>query len=168
MAAIERLIRRLRRGERGAELIEMAVVTPVLLLIMAGIFDFAMMFRSWEVVTNAAREGARVGVLPAYTDDENVRARVEQYMQVGGVAGVCTLETAVGGVCPAGPCSVCVQTQTVALTSGTYAARMVTVSSRQRLPSLSVIGTFFGGNFSSLDVASTSIMRTEIQGAPAP
>ena len=29
-------------------------------------FDFGFLFRNWEVVTNAAREGARVGVLPAY------------------------------------------------------------------------------------------------------
>ena len=65
MAAIVRFVRR-ARAERGAELIEMAIVTPVLLMIIAGIFDFGMMFRSYEVVTNAAREGARVGVLPGY------------------------------------------------------------------------------------------------------
>ena len=45
----------------------MAIVTPILLMIIAGIFDFGMMFRAWEVVTNAAREGARVGTLPGYT-----------------------------------------------------------------------------------------------------
>lgn len=146
----------------------MAVVTPILLMIIAGIFDFGMLFRSWEVVTNAAREGARVGVLPAYTADDNVRARVEQYMQASGVATACTLQTVSGGTCPATACSVCVQTSTLATPAGTYTARVVTVSSRQVLPSLSVIGTFFGGVFSSIDVASTSSMRTEAAGAPPP
>ena len=53
------------RDARGAELIEFAMVLPIFLLLTAGIFDFGMMFRTYEAVTNAAREGARVGVLPA-------------------------------------------------------------------------------------------------------
>jgi Flp pilus assembly protein TadG len=103
------------RGNRGAELIELAMAIPVLLLITAAIFDFGMLFRSWEVVTNAAREGARVGILPAYAADQNVLLRVERYMQVGGVAATCTLQTPSGGTCPPGQCSVCVQTLSVTL-----------------------------------------------------
>ena len=75
MAAIARFVRKLG-GDKGAELIELAMVTPLLMLFFAGIFDFAMIFRAWEVVTNAAREGARVGVLPGYEDDANVVSRV--------------------------------------------------------------------------------------------
>jgi Flp pilus assembly protein TadG len=146
----------------------MAMVTPILLMIVAGIFDFGMLFRAWEVVTNAAREGARVGVLPAYTLDDNVRQRVEQYMQASGVATACTLQTYAGGVCPATACSVCVQSQAVVTGAGIYTARFVTVAATQSLPSLSVIGTFFGGSFGSVDVASTSAMRTETAGVPAP
>ena len=167
MAAITRRVRRFC-SDRGAELIELAVVTPVLLMIMAGIFDFGMLFRAWEVVTNAAREGARVGVLPAYTADDNVRQRVEQYMQASGVAAACTLQTASGGACPPGLCSVCVQTQTMATGAETYTARSVTVNSTQSLYSLSVIGAFFGGSFSTVGVSATSLMRTEAAGAPPP
>jgi Flp pilus assembly protein TadG len=158
MAAIAKLARR-AWGERGAELIEMAIVTPILLMILAGIFDFGMLFRSWEVVTNAAREGARVGVLPAYTA-EDIRFRVEQYMQVSGVAAACTVEE--NSCTPSlALCHVCVQTQDVALSGGNISTRVVTVSTRQQLPSLSVIGQFFGGNFDSVNVASSSMMRTE-------
>lgn len=160
MASI-RIPRRFR-GCRGAELIEMAMVTPILLMIIAGIFDFGMMFRAWEIVTNAAREGARVGVLPAYTNDADVVNRVEQYMAASGITTACT------GVCPAAGdlCAVCVSNGTVTTTAGTFTARQVTVSSQVQLPSLSVIASFFGGSFSSIDVASTSVMRTEVQGAP--
>src|SRR5688572_25201671 len=136
MAAIATRLRRFR-SERGAELIEMAMVTPILLLILAGIFDFGMMFRSWEIVTNAAREGARVGVLPAYANSDNVRARVEQYMQASGVAAACALS------CTPTVCSVCVQSQTLVTGAGTVTARSVTVTSVQILPSLGVIGAFF-------------------------
>ena len=164
MAAIARLARRFR-GERGAELIEMAIVTPVLLMIMAGIFDFAMMFRSWEVVTNAAREGARVGVLPAYSA-EDIRLRVREYMRVSGVAAECTMDPEDSCTQSLSLCHVCVANQSVALSAGNVSTRVVTVSSRQQLPSLSVIGTFFGGNFTSVNVAGSSMMRTEVAAVP--
>ena len=156
-----KLPRRLR-GSRGAELIEMAMVTPILLLIVAGIFDFGMLFRAWEIVTNAAREGARVGVLPAYTNDADVVDRVEQYMAASGITATCS------AACPpvGSLCAVCVAAPIVPTTAGSFSARQVTVSSRVQLPSLSVIGRFFGGSFSSIDVASTSVMRAEVQGAP--
>jgi len=142
------------------------MVTPILMLIIAAIFDFGMMFRAWETVTNAAREGARVGVLPAYTLDENVRQRVEQYMQASGVASACTLRTISGGTCPATQCSVCVQSRTLVTGAGSYTARVVTVMSTQSLPSLSVIGTFFGGSFGTINVGSTTSMRVEVAGTP--
>ena len=65
----------------------MAIVTPILLMILAGIFDFGFLFRSWEVVTNAAREGARVGVFPPTTATTAVRPRhrVDAYMASAGV-----------------------------------------------------------------------------------
>jgi Flp pilus assembly protein TadG len=158
-------MRRLR-SEYGAELIEMAIVTPILLLIIGAIVDFGMLFRSWEVVTNAAREGARVGVLPAYTDDDDVRQRVEQYMQVSGVATACTLQTPAGGVCPATACSVCVQTVNLATGAGVYRARVVQVRANQTLPSLSVFGTFFGGSFGTVPVSAVSAMRAEVAAGP--
>jgi Flp pilus assembly protein TadG len=144
----------------------MAIVTPILLMIMAGIFDFGMLFRAWEVVTNAAREGARVGSLPNYSA-EDIRLRVQEYMAVSGVAASCSVEV---DSCTesVAACHVCVQTDTVALTASTASTRLVTVSTRQPLPSLSVIGTFFGGAFSSVNVASTSQMRTEVQASAPP
>ena len=33
---------------------------------MLGIIDFGFLFQHYEVVTNAAREGARVAILPGY------------------------------------------------------------------------------------------------------
>jgi Flp pilus assembly protein TadG len=170
MAAMRRATKRWHiRSERGAELIEMMLVTPVLLLIFAGIFDFAMLFRAWETVTNAAREGARVASLPAYTEDEDVRARVEQYMQATGLATTCTLETVANSQCPntggAGTCTVCVSPDSLDGPDGTtFSVRSVTVVSKQSMPSLSAFAPFFGGSFGNVSVGSTSVMRTE---APA-
>jgi hypothetical protein len=72
------------RSERGAELVEFALVLPLLLLVALGILDFGLLFQRYEVVTNAAREGARVGVLPGYAPaDADARAR--QYLQLSGL-----------------------------------------------------------------------------------
>jgi Flp pilus assembly protein TadG len=49
------------RPEHGQTLVEFALVLPVLLLLIFGLVDFGRAFQSWLVVTNAAREGARVG-----------------------------------------------------------------------------------------------------------
>ena len=46
------------RGERGAALVEFALALPMLLVVLAGIVDFGFVFQRYEVITNAAREGA--------------------------------------------------------------------------------------------------------------
>ena len=83
MAAITRTPARWS-SESGAELIEFALVFPLLLLVVLGIIDFGFLFQRYEVVTNAAREGARVAVLPGYADADVV-ARVDQYLTAGGL-----------------------------------------------------------------------------------
>ena len=62
------------------------MVVPILLLIVGGIVDFAMMLRRTEVVVNAAREGARIAVLPGY-NQADVIARVNAYLNEGIEAG---------------------------------------------------------------------------------
>jgi Flp pilus assembly protein TadG len=78
---VRHLLRR-GRGSRGAELIELALVLPILLLMFAAIVDFALMFQRYLVVNNAAREGARIAVLPNYTQAD-VISRVTQYVRNG-------------------------------------------------------------------------------------
>lgn len=56
-------IRRGALGNRGQSLVEFAIALPVLLAIVIGIFEFGMAWNQRQVVTNAAREGARVAVL---------------------------------------------------------------------------------------------------------
>jgi Flp pilus assembly protein TadG len=72
------------RGQKGTALIEAAITIPMILLVCVGIFEFGRAYQTWEVLTNAAREGARVACL-AGTDDTAVRARVNQYLTVGGL-----------------------------------------------------------------------------------
>ena len=50
-----------RRGERGASLVEMAVVLPVLALLLIGAIDFGRVFYVSMALTNAARVGVQYG-----------------------------------------------------------------------------------------------------------
>ncbi|MEZ5243940.1 MAG: pilus assembly protein [Acidimicrobiales bacterium] len=47
------------RGERGATLVESALITPLLLLFVFGIFEFGFAFRDYLTVSNATHDGAR-------------------------------------------------------------------------------------------------------------
>jgi Flp pilus assembly protein TadG len=73
------------RSQRGNALIETAIKLPILLLVSVSIFEFGRAYQTWEVMTNAAREGARIAVLDGTTDSD-VRARVNQYLDIGGLS----------------------------------------------------------------------------------
>jgi Flp pilus assembly protein TadG len=85
MASMKRRLGKRAVDESGAELIEFAIVFPMLLLLAAGIADFGFLFQRYEVVTNAAREGARVASLPGYSQAD-VTERVESYLTSGGLS----------------------------------------------------------------------------------
>jgi Flp pilus assembly protein TadG len=74
---------RLRRDD-GAALIEAAFTLPIMLLVCIGILEFGRAYQTWQVITNASREGARVAVLPAYSN-ASVDARVRTYLKNGGL-----------------------------------------------------------------------------------
>ena len=71
-------------SERGAAIIETALTLPILLLVSVGIFEFGRAYETWQVMTNAAREGARIAVLPNPVDGA-VDARVRSYLELGGL-----------------------------------------------------------------------------------
>jgi len=51
-------------GQRGATIVEGALVLWLLLLLTFGIIEFGRLFNVYHVMTNAAREGARFGAAP--------------------------------------------------------------------------------------------------------
>ena len=72
------------QSEKGAALIEAAITVPIILLISVGIFEFGRAYQTWQVLTNASREGARLAVIEGSTDAE-VRKRVTDYLTAGGL-----------------------------------------------------------------------------------
>ena len=82
-----RILRRIHRGERGQSAVEVALVLPVLLLMLAGMVDFGRAFRGYIVVNNAAREGARYGSLFPHDADGIVNAAKQGGADIGPLLG---------------------------------------------------------------------------------
>lgn len=50
-----------RHALKGQSVVEVALLTPILILLLAGAVDLGNGFQTWITLTNAAREGARLG-----------------------------------------------------------------------------------------------------------
>lgn len=82
---------RFRKDERGAALLETAITIPLILLICVGIFEFGRAYQTSQVLTNAAREGARIAIL-AGVSDADVRTTVRGYMASGRLPNAATAD----------------------------------------------------------------------------
>jgi Flp pilus assembly protein TadG len=62
---------RFRRAsdERGVAIVEFALIMPILILLVAGVIQFGIMYSQYQVFQGAAREGARCAAVQA-SDDE--------------------------------------------------------------------------------------------------
>jgi hypothetical protein len=147
MAAVKRPVATWR-DQAGAELIEFALVFPVLLLTMLGMFDFGLLFERYQVVTNAAREGARVAVLPGYTDGD-VEARVNQYLAAGGLTDTPTITVG--------------ESETIRIGGECISVRPVTVAYPHSFSFVGTLMTALGSSgFTSTNVQGTASMRNEV------
>ena len=79
-------LKRLGRDERGQALVEFALIMPFLLLFIIGIVEFGRGWNQHQVITDAAREGARSAVLfDAAITTDSVRKIVRTALARGGV-----------------------------------------------------------------------------------
>jgi Flp pilus assembly protein TadG len=154
MAALKALIARLRRSESGAEFVEFALAFPLLLLVVMGIMDFGLMFQQYEVITNAAREGARLGSITGYSLTD-AQQRAQQYITM-----------------VAGPSGAVVQApvyQTIPLAGGGNACGVrVTVTYAHNYLFLSGIMGYFGGSLGTKTLSASALMRREGSAAACP
>ena len=77
-------VRRKKTSYSGLALIETAIVFPILLLITLGVIHFAWLFLKAQQITNAARQGARIGARLDGTEQE-VRSAICSLMTSAGL-----------------------------------------------------------------------------------
>lgn len=65
------------RDDTGAQLVEFALIVPVLLLIVVGIINFGVLFGQKLSLNQAVREGARMAVVPGVDNGASVNSQPE-------------------------------------------------------------------------------------------
>jgi Flp pilus assembly protein TadG len=153
MASIMTILRRLWKADSGAELIELAIALPILLLVTCGIIDFGIMFQRYEAVTNAAREGARVGVLQDFTATD-VQNRVKDYLAASGLTASAPAPTVTYSTVP------------ISVGGPSISVVKVVVQYPHQFVFLGPAALIGGSSLGNITLAASSTMRRE--GAAAP
>lgn len=110
--------------ERGASLLEFALVAPVLILLTFGAFEYGMFFKDYLTVSNTTRAGARVGSAAGSNADADYQiiqaVKASANALPGGPNSIEQISiyksTSAGG----GPSSTCQTTSSVADKCNTY------------------------------------------------
>ena len=116
---------------------------PLIMLVSVSIFEFGRAFQTLQVLTNAAREGARIAILPNTTPSD-VQSRVTAYLQAGQLANATSAAVLVN------------QNATTSIGATTAAASQVTVN----YPFSFMVMTWGGG---PLTITASAEMRNEAQ-----
>ncbi|MBI1876458.1 MAG: pilus assembly protein [Acidobacteria bacterium] len=145
--------RRFARDERGTALLEAALTVPLVLLISIGIFEFGRAYQTWQVLTNAAREGARVSVLPNPASGA-VEARVRAYLQSGQLPGYSSATVTVD------------RSATLQVGGATVTASQVTVDYPFTFIALLPVARLVDENATAggaITIRASAVMRNEVQ-----
>lgn len=150
----ERAARRRSAGRResGQTLIELVLVLPLLLLVLFGMVEFAKAWRTYQVVTNSGREGARHAAVQQSTEVE-VRDRIKDRLRADGLdpdAAVIDLTICSEGGATTG----CVGNEEIVEVSYPYQFRMIG-------PIAQLLCGNCGDEFGSVMLSTRTVMRNE-------
>ena len=87
------------RSESGASAVEFALLLPVLMMILFGTIEFGLALYRQSILTNASREGARLGIvqsIPAITTTA-INAAIDNYLTAAGIPPGTVTRTIVAG-----------------------------------------------------------------------
>jgi len=79
-----------RPSRRGAAVVEFAIVAPVFLTLMVGTLEVSRALVVQQLLTNASREGARVGSYDTTTSTSTISSAVNTYLSNEGISGATT------------------------------------------------------------------------------
>jgi Flp pilus assembly protein TadG len=113
------------RNERGQFALELALLTPLLLVLVFLTFEFGRVFGSCLVITNATREGARYSITQQWCGatfgsvgscaaDTNIQARIKltvQFLSPSGVQSCTPSGVSASTPAPIGTCNTCPATK---------------------------------------------------------
>jgi len=78
---------RFRSDERGVQLVEVALVIPIMLLLFGAVAEFGRYFYEYTTAAKAARVGARYLASKSVTSSTNYEAQAKNLVVYGNIAG---------------------------------------------------------------------------------
>lgn len=75
--------KKITTDQEGAALLEFAIIMPLFFALIFGIIEFSLLLYNKQIMTNAAREGARLGIIvksPRVPVSE-IRTEIKKYAQ---------------------------------------------------------------------------------------
>ncbi len=143
-------------NQKGASTVEFAIVVPLLLLILFGIIEFSILLYDKAMLTNASREGARLGIVfVPDRDDEIKRGLIED-----------SIRTAVDDYCKDNLISF--GNSTVSIPDPDWSgynsgdSLTVTVNYKFNFLAFSRLASLYGGNLDdAFNLSAVTIMRLE-------
>lgn len=147
-SVFRRLLRRFRQTETGQALVEFTMILPLFVLLFMGMVEFGRAFHAWLLVTNAAREGARVAAVQS--DLSTVQNRVFDSF-CANYPSQCNLD----------PSKVTITTANVQGSRGSMVSVDVTYQFEFVTPIGGIVNIVSGGNLSAPVIRSHASMRLE-------
>ncbi len=138
---------RLRHDRRGQSLVEFALILPIFILLLVGLFDFGRAIYGYNTISNAAREAARVAIVNQTTSEIKAEA-VKQSVSLNIPSSQVTVTYANRDLSSGAPCN------TTPIQNGCIAQVTIVYQYRAATP---LIGNLVG----DLNLSSTARMPVE-------
>ena len=144
------LVRGLRRphSELGQSLVEFTLILPVFLILLFGLVDFGRAFYTWQIVTNASREGARAAAIQS--DAATIIAKTRGSF-CNPYPSSCALDTSLMTITPTN----------VQGSRGDNTSVQVNYRFSYVTPISPLLNLFFGSSITAPTISSTTTMRLE-------
>ena len=88
MGGWRRRLRTFKRNERGAAIVEFALVVPIFFLLVWGGLVYSRAYQRLNVLTTSLREGARYGATLSVVDQDLIRQRVDSVASAFGYSAL--------------------------------------------------------------------------------
>ncbi len=126
------------RRESGQSMVEMALITPLLLLLLCGIIEFGIMFGTQLTIQNDSREGARYAAIHA--SESGVEDTIEMMLGTNAITSGKNI--------------------TVTFTDATRKSGFVTVTVTTTIPAITPVG-YMVFNDGEKEMLSATTMKVE-------
>ncbi|GIW17041.1 MAG: TadE/TadG family type IV pilus assembly protein [Tepidiforma sp.] len=147
-SALRRLLRRFRETETGQALVEFTMILPLFVLLFMSMVEFGRAFHTWLLITNAAREGARIAAVQS--DLATVQTRIYDSF-CANYPSQCNID----------PSRVTITTANVQGSRGSMVQVDVAYNFQWVTPIGNIVNLVSGGNLANLTIRSHASMRLE-------